>query len=153
VRVGFAHDDPATKATVAGLLLANTLMGKDKPITVRKMTVTRIRARGCACVLNRALALLFLFAVPGLSTLAKVNWYLPQSDPAHYVTTASKMKVGDGRATFNIDALDVLPSVCDLRLSPQQEVALFLEQPRETSVPRMLLRAILLHRSPPSESA
>lgn len=110
---------------------------------------TPLRARGFVRASNRALALLLLIAVPGLSTLAKINWYLPQSDPGHYVTTATKMRVAHA-AALNTEALQ---SVRELVVSPQPQIAMFLEERRETSIPRMLLTAILLHRSPPSESA
>jgi hypothetical protein len=42
---------------------------------------------------KRIFVLLLLLAVPVLTTLARNNWYLPQSNPGHYLTTASKMKV------------------------------------------------------------
>src|SRR5579864_6385120 len=40
-----------------------------------------------------ALLALLLFAVPTLATLAKNSWYLPQSNPGHYLNIASKMQV------------------------------------------------------------
>lgn len=36
---------------------------------------------------------LLLFAVPTLSTLAKDSWYLPQSNPVHFLNIASKMQI------------------------------------------------------------
>jgi hypothetical protein len=35
--------------------------------------------------------ILLLFTVPGLSTLAKDSWYLPASNPVHYLNIANKM--------------------------------------------------------------
>src|SRR5579864_8339912 len=40
-----------------------------------------------------ALLILLFFAVPTLSTLAKDSWYLPQSNPGHYLNIATKMQV------------------------------------------------------------
>jgi len=119
-------------------------------IVIRKMAGTPIRARRFLRVLNCALALLLVVAVAGLCTIAKVNWYLPQSNPGHYLTTATKMKVAHGWVALHTDALQ---SVRKLVVSLQPEIAMFLEERRETSVPRMLWTAILIHRSPPSESA
>jgi hypothetical protein len=116
---------------------------------MKKMRDTRIRARRFVRAVNRGLALLLLLSVTGLSTLAKINWYLPQSNPGHYLTTATKMKVAHA-ASLNTDALH---SVRKLVPSPQPEIGIFAEERRETSIPRMLLTVILLHRSPPSESA
>jgi hypothetical protein len=116
---------------------------------IRKEMGTRIQQKFFACVSKRVLALLLLFAVPGLSTMAKINWYLPQSDPGHYLTTATKMKVAS-HTTFNIGSLQ---PARELLLSLPPELTMFLEERREISIPPMLFTAILLLRSPPSESA
>jgi hypothetical protein len=99
--------------------------------------------------LHRVLALLLLISVPGLSTLAKIHWYLPQSNPGHYLTTATKMKVAHAPTVKT----RVLQSVPRWVVSTQPESAVFSEERQETSVPRMLLTLILLRRPPPSESA
>ena len=110
---------------------------------------SQIRAKAFAWVLRRAAALLLLFAVPGLSTIAKISWYLPQSDPGHYLTTATKMKVVDGhtdcRQAFRQPICGVFP--------PPPQIAIFLDQSWEITIPRMLLTAILPQRSPPSQFA
>jgi hypothetical protein len=114
------------------------------------MAGTPIRARRFVRVLNCALALLLVVAVASLCTIAKVNWYLPQSNPGHYLTTATKMRVAHGSVALHTDALQF---VRKLVVSLQPELAMFLDDWRETSVLRMLWTAILIHRSPPSESA
>ena len=111
---------------------------------------TPIRARRFVRVLNCTLALLLVVAVAGLCTIAKVNWYLPQSNPGHYLTTATKMRVAHGWVALRTDTAQ---SVRKLVVSLQPEIAMFLDDWRETSVLRMLWTAILIHRSPPSESA
>lgn len=113
----------------------------------KKQTVTGIQHFVRA--LYRVLALLLLISVPGLSTLAKINWYLPQSNPGHYLTTATKMKVAHAPTVKS----DVLRSFPRWVVSTQLESAVFSEERQETLIPRMLLTVILLHRSPPSESA
>lgn len=111
---------------------------------------TEIRAKAWACVLKRAVPLLLLFAVTGLSTIAKINWYLPQSDPGHYLTTATKMKVADSHSGFNIGTLQPARKPF---LSPQPEITIFLEELEEIFIPRMLSTAIRFQRPPPCESA
>jgi hypothetical protein len=44
-------------------------------------------------LLFRVAAVLLLFLVTGLATLAKNVQYLPKSDTAHYINCATKMKV------------------------------------------------------------
>lgn len=109
----------------------------------------RPKASGFVRVVRRALALLLFVAIPGLSTLAKVNWYLPQSDPGHYVTTATKLRVAHA-PVLNTDAVE---SANEPLVSPNPEIAAVVTEPSETSIPRMILRAILLRRSPPSRCA
>ena len=98
---------------------------------------------------NRVLVLLLLLTVPGLATLAKVSWYLPQSDQGHYLSPATKMNVVNGHAACNIESPQ---PARELVVSPRPAIAIFLDEQQENSIPRMLLRAILRH-SPPSKSA
>lgn len=44
-------------------------------------------------LIRRTILLLLLLSVPALTTLARNNWYLPRTNPGHYLTTASKTKV------------------------------------------------------------
>src|SRR2546428_6613821 len=87
------------------------------------MVGTPIRARRFLRVLNCALALLLVVAVAGLCTIAKVNWYLPQSNPGHYLTTATKMKVAHGSVALRTDTAQ---SVRNLVVSLQPEIAMLL---------------------------
>jgi len=62
-------------------------------------------------LVKRVFVLLLLLAVPVLTTLARNNWYLPQSNPGHYLTTASKTKVASrsldtSRAQVRIRTID-----------------------------------------------
>jgi hypothetical protein len=52
-----------------------------------------MRSRFLRAILQTATIVLLLFAVAGLSTLAKNSQYFPKSNPTHYVNIASKMKV------------------------------------------------------------
>lgn len=124
--------------------------GKPTETMISKAMHTEIRAKAWACVLKPAVALLLLFAVPGLSTIAKINWYLPQSDPGHYLTTATKMKVADSHSVFKIGTLQPARK---LFFSPQPEITIFLEERGEIFIARMLSTAILFQRPPPCESA
>jgi hypothetical protein len=58
--------------------------------------VTTARSRQISyshSLVKRTFVLLLLLSVPSLATLARTNWYLPQSNPGHYLTPASKTKV------------------------------------------------------------
>jgi hypothetical protein len=70
------------------LLPSGIVTDKEKRI---KLSL-HLRKRFAPFVKGALLALL-LFAVPTLSTLAKTSWYLPQSNPGHYLNIASKMQV------------------------------------------------------------
>ena len=96
----------------------------------KKQTATGIQRFVRA--LHRVLALLLLISVPGLSTLAKINWYLPQSNPGHYLTTATKMKVAHAPTVKS----DVLQSFPRSVVSTQPESAVFSEERQETPIPR-----------------
>jgi hypothetical protein len=52
-----------------------------------------MKSRFLRAILQTATIVLLLFAVAGLSTLAKNSQYFPKSNPTHYVNIASKMKV------------------------------------------------------------
>jgi hypothetical protein len=91
---------------------------------------------------------LLLLAVPTLATLAKNSWYLPQSNPGHYLNIASKM---------NVPHCSIL-----LRQAPLRAIAKLLPAPqviwrpreadREPPKPSIGLAVSLRHRSPPSLS-
>lgn len=98
-------------------------------------------------VLQRILLVFLLLTVPGLSTLAKISWYLPQSNPGHYLTTATKMRVGHPGPAFSEP---LLPWVRKLVVSLHPETVLIVGERREPLIPQMLSTVILLHRSPPS---
>jgi hypothetical protein len=81
-----------------------------------------------------------------LSTLAKNSWYLPQSNPGHYLNIASKMQVRH------------CPII--LEKTPLQEIAKFVPAPEvirgprerdsEPPKPSIGVTVSLQHRSPPS---
>jgi hypothetical protein len=96
-------------------------------------------------LLNRAAIVLLLLAVPFLSTLAKKSWYLPQSETAHYLNGAVKMKVAHGPVL--VSRAPARPAV--KTLLPQ----LLIEARRpEQTKPSGIDLAVLIslrHRSPP----
>jgi hypothetical protein len=106
-------------------------------------SVPRADRRG----VTRFLVLLLLCAIPALSTLAKDSIYLPQSNTAHFINIAAKMKVADvvivsGRPQIAEPlAVDRLPEP-SIRTIRQDE----LEAP---AAPRVSLTVCLQHRSPP----
>lgn len=91
--------------------------------------------------------LLLLLAVPTLFTHAKINWYLPQSNPGHYLINATKMKVAQTSATFDDKPLPTCPRFF---VSVQPPVGTFLEEHQEASIPWQRLVSLLFRRSPPA---
>ena len=70
-----------------------------------------IRTERLRLLARRATLLLLLITVPGLSTLAKKSWYLPPSNPGHYLTVASKMNVARPAAVFDATPLQGFASI------------------------------------------
>jgi hypothetical protein len=67
--------------------------------------------------LQAATVVLLLFAVTGLSTLAKNSQYFPNSNPAHYINISNKMKGGPAPVLLDLPPLYpiakvVLPQPC-----------------------------------------
>jgi hypothetical protein len=96
-------------------------------------------------LLNRAAVVLLLLAVPFLSTLAKKSWYLPQSDTAHYLNGAVKMKASHGPILVSRE-----PSrpAAELVLPPVLLGSLRPEQTKPSGIDLAVLIS-LRHRSPP----
>lgn len=92
-----------------------------------------------------ALLALLLFAVPTLSTLAKDSWYLPQSNPGHYLNIASKMQVPHCPIVFEKTPLQATAKL-ERRQPKTQRI------PEADSVlpkPSIAVTVSLQHRSPP----
>jgi hypothetical protein len=100
-------------------------------------------------ICKRVFVLVLLLSVPILATLARNNWYLPQSNPGHYLTVASKTKVVSGFAGL-VGALT--PDVAMLSLpEPQTRRIRPPESPAALSL--MNLPVSLRRRPPPAFSA
>jgi hypothetical protein len=97
--------------------------------------------------LTRILVLLLLCAVPVLSTIAKDNIYLPQTNTAHFVNIASKMKVADAAVVV------VEPQIAEPLVAiaiPRPEIrATRADELEAPPVARVSLTVCLQHRSPP----
>jgi hypothetical protein len=92
-----------------------------------------------------ALLALLLFAVPTLATLAKNSWYLPQSNPGHYLNTASKMQVRHCPVI-----LEKTPLQATTKLPMPQPIARSTrEADSEPPKPSIGVTVSLQHRSPP----
>ena len=92
-----------------------------------------------------ALLALLLFAVPTLATLAKDSWYLPQSNPGHYLNVASKMKVPHSPMVF-----EKAPLQATAKLAPPQPPAPSIrEADSEPPKPALGVTVSLQLRSPP----
>jgi hypothetical protein len=88
---------------------------------------------------------LLLFAVPTLSTLAKESWYLPQSNPGHYLNIASKMQVR--HCSIILEKTPLEPTA---KLAPPQPTTPSIrEADAEPPNPALGVTVSLQHRSPP----
>jgi hypothetical protein len=95
-----------------------------------------------------ALLALLLFAVPTLATSAKDSWYLPQSNPGHYLNIASKMQV---RHCSIIPEKTPLQTTAKLAI-PQPIAGRIRQADSEPPKPFIAVTLSLQHRSPPSFS-
>jgi hypothetical protein len=98
--------------------------------------------------LSNATVLLMLFAVAGLSTLAKNSQYFPKSNPTHYVNIASKMKAAPSRVIVQRDRTSPVASV----VLPKPFVPKKYTAEEEADLPSTSVGVTVSvrHRSPPS---
>jgi hypothetical protein len=99
--------------------------------------------------LQCATAVLLLFAVAGLSTLAKNSQYFPNSNPAHYINISNKMKGAPAPVLLDFAPLYpiatvVPPQPCTPKNHGVEEVPL--------PSPSIGVTISIRHRSPPSQS-
>jgi hypothetical protein len=89
--------------------------------------------------------LLLLLAVPTLSTLAKDSWYLPSSNPVHFLNIASKMQLRHIAVVLDKTTLQtsakLVPAPREMRRSPEPK--------SEPPAPAIGVTVSLQHRSPP----
>jgi len=124
-----------------------TLELKDDSERKEKAISSSSHLRKCLAPFVRgSLLALLLFAVPALSTLAKNSWYLPQSNPIHYLNIASKMQVPHVPVV-----LEKAPLRPIAMLVPAPEVIRSTHEPDlEPPKPSIGVTVSLQHRSPPS---
>jgi hypothetical protein len=124
-----------------------TLELRDGSERQEKAINSSLQLREClAAFLKGALLALLLFAVPALSTLAKNSWYLPQSNPVHYLNIASKMQVPHCPVV-----LERAPLHAIVDLLPVPPVTRSTREPdAEPPKPSLGVVISLQHRSPPS---
>jgi hypothetical protein len=96
------------------------------------------------------LAITLAVFLAGLSTLAKNSQYLPKSNPAHYLSIASKMKAADTDCSSAPVELQLAQP--DSRISvPKPPVFVSRCDQREAPpVQRAFLAVCLRHRAPPA---
>jgi hypothetical protein len=105
-----------------------------------------MKSRSFKASLQIATVVLLLFAVAGLSTLAKNSQYFPKSNPTHFVNIANKMKVAPTpvvieRVSLYPIAKVVPPQPCPLRNHRMEEISL--------PSPSIGVTVSIQHRSPP----
>lgn len=99
--------------------------------------------------LIRIAAVVLLFLVAGLATLAKNVQYLPNSDSAHYINCATKMKAAQPAIEADPKPLRPVARVIPARptFRPSR-----LDEPKTPPIAVIGLTVSLQHRSPPSAS-
>jgi hypothetical protein len=96
---------------------------------------------------TRILVLFLLCAVPILSTIAKDSVYLPQSNTAHFINIAAKMKVSD--VPVVLSQPQIVEPLTPLEF-PEPEIRTTRQDQLEVPpVPKVSLSVCLQHRSPP----
>jgi hypothetical protein len=90
---------------------------------------------------------LLILSVPVLSTLAKDSAYLPQSNHAHFINIAAKMKAVDAPVAVN-EPPAALPLVALVLPEPQVPTTRQ-DQLESPPVLKVSLKVCLQHRSPP----
>jgi hypothetical protein len=116
-------------------------MKRDRP------TASSSLKKGRRFASTRILVFLLLLAVPTLSTLAKDSAYLPQSNNAHFINIAAKMKVMDAPAVVG-EPQAVLPLIA--LVIPEPKIPVKRQDQLEVPpVPKVSLKVCLQHRSPP----
>jgi hypothetical protein len=116
------------------------LMKPAHPATNRSVKAQRFGA-----CLHRTVVLLLLLAIPGLSTLAKNSWYLPQSDTGHYLTGAIKLKVAHSPILLDREPLRLIAKVAP----PPPRVRTRQQAQPTPALTCISLTISLQHRSPP----
>jgi hypothetical protein len=96
----------------------------------------------------RVVVVALLVFLAGFSTLAKNVQYLPKSNPAHYLSIASKMKADSDCGAAQLKLQPTQPSS---RLAiPEAVLPVFTFDPREAPfVQRISLMVCLRYRAPP----
>ena len=105
------------------------------------------RMVGSRHILIRIVLLVLVLQVTGLCTLARHNQYLPKSDPASFLSDATKMKVGQSPTlclpTHTHQVAQLVPP------QPEGQVTA-LARPEKHALRQTGLTISLLHRPPPS---
>ena len=96
----------------------------------------------------RIVVVTLLVFLAGFSTLAKNVQYLPKSNPAHYLSIASKMKADSDCAVAQLKLQPTQPS--SRLVIPEAALPVFTFDPREAPfVEQISLIACLQYRAPP----
>src|ERR1700722_2409754 len=98
-------------------------------------------------LLNVSIVVL-LFAVAGLSTLAKNSQYFPKSNPTHYVNIATKMKAAPSRVVVQRERLSPIAKVPPPKSDVLNRYAV--KEEADLPFPSVGVTVSIQHRSPPS---
>ncbi len=105
-----------------------------------------MKSRLARTSLQTATIVLLLFAVPGLSTLAKNSQYFSRSNQAHYINIASKMTESHLSAVINRTPL--LPVARFIPPQPETRTT-HVVRAEIPALPSVGVTVSLQHRSPP----
>jgi hypothetical protein len=123
-------------------------MKLSRRVAAAMQTIMRIKCFKSALIQGLVVTLLVFLA--GFSTLAKNVQYLPKSNPARYLSIASKMKANSGCPSVSVKPQPAQPSSRLLIPEPVLFVSNF-DQREAPPVQRISLIVCLRHRAPPTK--
>jgi hypothetical protein len=145
-----------------GKRLGNLNLGKTAPVEMRMaahepvnlrlhLNATDHSSTLSRRIICRVAILALLLAVTGFVTAAKKSWYSPRSSPTHYLSIASKAKVGHAPADLSSPQVRVAVA----RIVPPQPVRQMnrWEADEVPPAPRISVVVSMQHRSPPPAAA
>jgi hypothetical protein len=140
----FPEEDPTERRSRLQIEIQNIMDARDKFDPSGKSRLAVVRSM--RPLFFKLAVLLMLVLVMGLSTLAKNTGYLPDSNPAHYISSASKMSRGQSPAI-----LDQTPVQPISRLIPHKATSgeTHRNDPQLPPNNQIVLISSLQHRSPP----
>jgi hypothetical protein len=109
----------------------------------------KVRIKSIKTAVMRAAAILLVVSLAGFVTLARNAQYLPQSNPARYLSIASKMKVSPKACVAPVELQPALPGSL-VRIPEPLGFVTRVDRGRPPLLQRIDINICLPQRAPPS---